>query len=61
MQLGRSLESVDAALGRLRIVLALLVLAGIAFAAAMARLFARPVIRPISELTRRGRAHRGDR
>ena len=52
MQLGRSLESVDAVLGRLRIVLALLVLAGTAFAAVLARLFARPVIRPISELTR---------
>ncbi len=51
VQLGRSLDSVDAALGRLRIVLALLVLAGTAFAAGMARLFARPVIRPISELT----------
>ncbi|HEX6697366.1 MAG TPA: HAMP domain-containing sensor histidine kinase [Solirubrobacteraceae bacterium] len=52
VQLGRSLESVDAVLGRLRIVLALLVLAGTAFAALLARLFARPVIRPISELTR---------
>jgi two-component system sensor histidine kinase MprB len=52
VQLGRSLESVDAVLGRLRIVLALLVVVGTAFAAAMARLFARPVIRPISELTR---------
>jgi two-component system sensor histidine kinase MprB len=52
VQLGRSLESVDAVLGRLRIVLALLVVLGTAFAAAMARLFARPVIRPISELTR---------
>jgi two-component system sensor histidine kinase MprB len=52
VQLGRSLEGVDAVLGRLRIVLALLVVAGMAFAAAMARLFARPVIRPISELTR---------
>ncbi|HEX5898711.1 MAG TPA: HAMP domain-containing sensor histidine kinase [Solirubrobacteraceae bacterium] len=52
VQLGRSLESVDAALGRLRIVLALLVVVGTAFAVAMARLFARPVIRPISELTR---------
>ena len=52
VQLGRSLEGVDAVLGRLRIVLALLVVAGTAFAAAMARLFARPVIRPISELTR---------
>jgi two-component system, OmpR family, sensor histidine kinase MprB len=52
VQLARSLESVDAVLGRLRIVLALLVVAGTVFAAAMARLFARPVIRPISELTR---------
>ena len=39
-------------LGRLRIVLALLVLLGTAFAAVLARLFGRPVIRPISELTR---------
>jgi two-component system, OmpR family, sensor histidine kinase MprB len=52
VQLGRSLESVDAALGRLRIVLVALVAMGTAFAAALARLFARPVIRPISELTR---------
>jgi two-component system, OmpR family, sensor histidine kinase MprB len=52
VQLGRSLESVDAVLGRLRIVLALLVLVGTAFAAALARVFARPVVRPISELTR---------
>ena len=51
VQLGRSLESVNA-VGRLRIVLALLVIVGTAFAAALARLFARPVIRPISELTR---------
>jgi two-component system sensor histidine kinase MprB len=40
------------ALGRLRTVLALLVVAGTAFAAATTRVFARPVIRPISELTR---------
>jgi two-component system sensor histidine kinase MprB len=52
VQLGRSLQDVDTALGRLRIVLALLVIAGIGFAAALARVFARPVIRPISELTR---------
>jgi two-component system sensor histidine kinase MprB len=51
VQLGRSLEGVDAALGRLRWVLALLVVLGTAFAAAMARLFSRPVMRPISELT----------
>jgi two-component system sensor histidine kinase MprB len=52
VQLGRSLETVDAVLGRLRIVLVLVVLVGTAFAALLARLFARPVIRPISELTR---------
>jgi two-component system sensor histidine kinase MprB len=51
VQLGRSLENVDAVLGRLRIVLALLVVVGTAFAAAMARVFSRPVMRPISELT----------
>jgi two-component system, OmpR family, sensor histidine kinase MprB len=51
VQLGRSLEAVDAVLGRLRIVLVLLVLVGTAFAALLARLFARPVIRPIAELT----------
>jgi two-component system sensor histidine kinase MprB len=51
VQLGRSLENVDAVLGRLRIVLALLVVVGTALAAAMARLFSRPVMRPISELT----------
>jgi two-component system sensor histidine kinase MprB len=50
VQLGRSLENVDAVLGRLWIVLALLIVAGTGFAAAMARLFSRPVIRPISEL-----------
>ncbi|HEY0364019.1 MAG TPA: HAMP domain-containing protein, partial [Solirubrobacteraceae bacterium] len=52
VQLGRSLEGVDAVLGRLRIVLVLLVLVGTAFAALLARLFARPVIRPIAQLTR---------
>jgi two-component system, OmpR family, sensor histidine kinase MprB len=51
VQLGRSLETVDAVLGRLRIVLALLVVGGMAFAAVMARLFSRPVMRPISDLT----------
>jgi two-component system, OmpR family, sensor histidine kinase MprB len=51
VQLGRSLENVDAVLERLRIVLALLVVGGMAFAAVMARLFSRPVMRPISDLT----------
>jgi two-component system, OmpR family, sensor histidine kinase MprB len=52
VQLGHSLQGVDAVLTRLRVILALLVVAGTAFAAAMARLFSRPVIRPIAELTR---------
>jgi two-component system, OmpR family, sensor histidine kinase MprB len=52
VQLGHSLHGVDAVLTRLRVILALLVVAGTAFAAAMARLFSRPVIRPIAELTR---------
>jgi two-component system, OmpR family, sensor histidine kinase MprB len=52
VQLARSLEGVDDVLARLRVVLVLLVVAGTAFAAAMARVFSRPVIRPIAELTR---------
>jgi len=52
VQLGRSLEGVDDVLGRLRIVLVLLVVLGTAFAAAMARLFSRPVMQPITDLTR---------
>jgi two-component system sensor histidine kinase MprB len=51
VQLARSLRGVDTVLSRLRLVLVFLVVVGAAFAAAMARLFARPVIRPISELT----------
>jgi two-component system, OmpR family, sensor histidine kinase MprB len=51
VQLGRSLEGVDAVLARLRIVLMLLVVAGTAFAAVMARLFSRPVTQPITDLT----------
>ena len=52
VQLGRSLEGVDNVLARLRIVLVALVLLGTAFAAAMARLFSRPVMQPITDLTR---------
>jgi two-component system sensor histidine kinase MprB len=52
VQLGRSLEGVDNVLSRLRIVLVLLVVLGTAFAAAMARLFSRPVMQPITDLTR---------
>ena len=52
VQIGRSLEGVDKVLGRLRIVLVALVVLGTAFAAAMARLFSRPVMQPITDLTR---------
>ena len=51
LQLARSLESVDAVLARLRLVLAALVLGGTAVAAALSRLFSRPVIAPITSLT----------
>jgi two-component system sensor histidine kinase MprB len=51
VQLGRSLASVDASLGNLRIILALLVAAGTALAAALGRLFARRAISPITALT----------
>ena len=52
VQLGRSLQGVDDVLARLRNVLVLLVVVGTAFAAAMARLFSRPVMQPITDLTR---------
>ena len=52
VQIGRSLDGVDNVLARLRIVLVLLVLVGTAFAAVMARLFSRPVMQPITDLTR---------
>jgi two-component system, OmpR family, sensor histidine kinase MprB len=52
VQIGRSLEGVDNVLARLRIVLLVLVVLGTAFAAAMARLFSRPVMQPITDLTR---------
>ena len=52
VQLGRSLEGVDNVLARLRILLVALVGLGTAFAAAMARLFSRPVMQPITDLTR---------
>ncbi|HEY4094363.1 MAG TPA: HAMP domain-containing sensor histidine kinase [Baekduia sp.] len=46
VQLARSLASVDRALSRLRIVLALLVVFGTAFAALLARILSRPVAAP---------------
>jgi two-component system sensor histidine kinase MprB len=51
LQLARSLESVDAVLARLRLVLAALVLGGTLVAAALSRLSSRPVIAPITSLT----------
>jgi two-component system sensor histidine kinase MprB len=46
VQLARSLASVDRALGRLRILLALLTVFGTAFAALLARILSRPVAAP---------------
>ena len=51
LQLARSLESADSVLSRLRLVLAALTLGGVAVAAALSRLFSRPVIAPITSLT----------
>ncbi len=51
IQIARSLSSVDATLGRLRIVLALLCAAGTLLAAALGRIFGRQVIQPVADLT----------
>ena len=51
IQLARSLRNVDATLGRLRIVLALLCAAGTLLAAALGRIFGRQVIQPVTDLT----------
>jgi two-component system sensor histidine kinase MprB len=51
IQIARSLRNVDATLGRLRIVLALLCAAGTLLAAALGRIFGRQVIQPVSDLT----------
>jgi two-component system sensor histidine kinase MprB len=51
IQLARSFENVDATLGRLRFVLALLCAGGTLLAAFFGRLFGRQVIQPVSELT----------
>ena len=51
VQLARSLESADAVLRRLALILALLCVVGIAIAALLARLVARSVLRPIGDLT----------
>jgi two-component system sensor histidine kinase MprB len=51
IQLGRPLAAVDSTLASLRIVLALLVVGGLALAALAGRLFFRPVLAPIEALT----------
>jgi two-component system sensor histidine kinase MprB len=51
VQLARSLESADAVLRRLLLILAVLSVAGIALAAALGRLVARSVLAPIDALT----------
>jgi two-component system, OmpR family, sensor histidine kinase MprB len=50
-QVARSLNGVDAVLGRLRLVLALLVVGGVAVAAVLTRLSARSLVRPVTDLT----------
>ena len=50
-QLGRSLADVDATLSSLRWVLIALCVAGTALAAALGRLFSRPVMQPVTDLT----------
>jgi two-component system sensor histidine kinase MprB len=50
-QLGRSLEGVDSTLSRLRWLLLILCVAGTALAAALGRLFSRPVMQPVTDLT----------
>ena len=50
-QLGRSLAGVDSTLSRLRWLLLALCVAGTALAAALGRLFSRPVIQPVTDLT----------
>jgi two-component system sensor histidine kinase MprB len=51
VQLARSLESADAVLRRLAVILGVLCVAGIALAAALGRLVARSVLAPIADLT----------
>jgi len=51
IQIARSLSNVDSTLSRLKIVLALLCLAGTLLAAALGRIFGRQVIQPVTDLT----------
>jgi len=50
-QFGRSLEGIDSTLSRLRWLLIVLCVAGTALAAALGRLFSRPVMQPVTDLT----------
>jgi two-component system sensor histidine kinase MprB len=50
VQLARSLDSADAVLARLRLILALLVVGGVAVTALLARLVTRTVLAPLSQL-----------
>ena len=54
-QFGRSLEAADAVLARLRAILALVVLGGIALAVALGRLVSRNVVAPIAHVTEAAR------
>jgi two-component system, OmpR family, sensor histidine kinase MprB len=51
VQLGRSLEPADAVLARLRLILALVCLGGVAFAVALGRLASRNVVAPIAHVS----------
>jgi two-component system sensor histidine kinase MprB len=55
VQFGRSLEPADAVLARLRLVLALVVLGGIALAVGLGRLVSRNVVAPIASVTEAAR------
>ena len=60
IQLARPLNSVDHVLSRLRLMLLLLALGGMALAAALGRIAARRVLSPLAEVTEAARPHRGD-
>ncbi len=55
VQFGRSLESADAVLDRLRLVLVLVVLGGVALAVALGRVVSRNVVAPIAHVTEAAR------
>jgi len=55
VQFGRSLEPADAVLARLRLVLALVILGGVALAVALGRLVSRNVVAPIAAVTEAAR------